>query len=155
MLSYCAAWPIRGVCLLAWQDQSAGASGSGTLGLDALGARNQTGQRQVNAESYEMKPWGGRTEAEAVRFKEGFPVQYRIKADVFPQELGGDVPPSELYDLDREPNEMHNLVNDQTYQPGQNRLLDASEQWIVKTKDPAVSVDTIKQLATPTPSPSP
>ncbi|MGB7324527.1 MAG: sulfatase [Rubripirellula sp.] len=99
----------------------------------------ETAWRQVNADTREFKIWGNRTYAETIRLKDEFPTQYRILAEMDPQNLGAAVPKLELYDLQSDPDEMINLANDGDHQSQQNRLLDALRDWVRRTNDPAVS----------------
>lgn len=99
----------------------------------------ETAWRQVNADSREFKVWGNRTYAETIRLKEEFPMQYRILAEMDPQNLGGAVPRLELYDLQSDPDEMHNLAQNVEHQHHRDLLLGALRAWVKSTHDPAVS----------------
>jgi N-sulfoglucosamine sulfohydrolase len=94
--------------------------------------------RQVQADSKDWRPWGNRTYAETVRAKDQFPEQYRILTEMDPQSLGGQVPSLELYDLQTDPDEMHNLVNDPAARSHRDRLYAALWRWVRETVDPAV-----------------
>ena len=91
--------------------------------------------RQVQADSKDAKPWGNRTYAETVRVKEQFPEQFRILAQMDPQNLGGKVPALELYDLRTDPDEMHNLADNAAAREQRDRLYAALKSWSVTTGD--------------------
>lgn len=99
----------------------------------------QTAWRQVNADSRQFKIWGNRTYSETIRLKDQYPKQYQILAEMDPQNLGGEVPTLELYDLQSDPDEMHNLANQPAYQTQQLRLLSALRNWVAETNDSAVA----------------
>jgi N-sulfoglucosamine sulfohydrolase len=99
----------------------------------------QPAWRQVQADSKDWKPWGNRTYAETVRVKDQFPESYRILAEMDPQSLGGKVQALELYDLQTDPDEMHNLAGSTAARPQRDRLYAALRQWVRDTADPAVS----------------
>ncbi len=99
----------------------------------------ETAWRQVNADSREFKIWGNRTYAETIRLKDEFPTQYRILAEMDPQNLGAAVPTLELYDLESDPEEMQNLAADASFAKQRDRLLNALRDWVHSTNDPAVS----------------
>jgi arylsulfatase A-like enzyme len=46
----------------------------------------------------------------------------------------------ELYDLEKDPFEMHNLVDDPAYATDVEELMDKLEQWMADTSDPALSL---------------
>lgn len=94
--------------------------------------------RQVQADSKDEKPWGNRTYAETVRHKAQFPVAFRILAEMDPQSLGGRVPALELYDLHNDPDELHNLADDDRSQAELRRLYRRLDAWVRATADPAV-----------------
>jgi N-sulfoglucosamine sulfohydrolase len=96
--------------------------------------------RQVQADSKDWKPWGNRTYDETVKSKEKFPVQYKILAEMDPQNLGGKVPPLELYDLANDPDEMHNLEDDEKHRGDLDRLCAALKKWNADTHDTSVSL---------------
>jgi N-sulfoglucosamine sulfohydrolase len=98
----------------------------------------QPAWRQVQADSKDWKPWGNRTYAETVRLKDQFPQLYRILAEMDPQSLGGKVPALELYDLQTDPDEMHNLAGRTPGQSQRDRLYTALHQWVRDTADTAV-----------------
>ncbi len=95
--------------------------------------------RQVNADSREFKIWGNRTYAETIRLKDQFPMQYRILAEMDPQNLGASVPALELYDLEIDPDEIRNLATNTHFAQQRDRLLDALRDWVKSTNDEAVS----------------
>jgi len=94
--------------------------------------------RTVQDDSKFWTTWGNRTYDETVRLKDKFPEHYRILAELDPQTLGGKVPALELYDLQSDPDEMHNLVGDQKHRAVLDRLYAALRQWVRDTDDPAV-----------------
>jgi N-sulfoglucosamine sulfohydrolase len=94
--------------------------------------------RTVQDDSKFWKTWGNRTYDETVRLKDKFPEHYRILAELDPQTLGGKVPALELYDLQSDPDEMHNLVGDQKHRAELERLYAVLCQWERDTDDPAV-----------------
>ncbi len=94
--------------------------------------------RQVNADSRMFKTWGNRSYAETLRVKEQFPEAFRVLAEMDPQELGGDVPPLELYDLQTDADEMRNLADDPEFRDHQSRLLAALSDWVAKTQDTSI-----------------
>lgn len=100
--------------------------------------KTETAWRQVNADSRFWKTWGNRTYDETVRTKDRFPDQFRILAEMDPQNLGGKVPTIELYDLQSDPDEMRNLADGAQNQAELKRLCDALRQWVNDTADPAV-----------------
>lgn len=100
--------------------------------------------RQVNADSRQFKVWGNRTYAETVRLKEQFPVQYRILAEMDPQNLHAAVPKLELYDLKSDPDEMQNLSDDGQHAVVKAKLLNALCEWVEETEDTSLSIDAIK-----------
>lgn len=91
--------------------------------------------RQVQADSKDWKPWGNRTYAETVRVKERFPDQFRILAEMDPQNLGGKIPAMELYDLQTDPDEMHNLADNASARGERDRLYAALKSWSATTND--------------------
>ena len=95
--------------------------------------------RQVQADSKEWKVWGNRSYDETVKHQDRFPEQYRILAEMDPQNLGGKVPPLELYDLRADPDEMKNLVGAPQHRTELDRLYSALRQWVKDTADPAVA----------------
>lgn len=99
----------------------------------------ETAWRQVNADSRQFKVWGNRTYATTIRLKDRFPIQFRILAEMDPQNLGAPVPALELYDLSADPHEMHNLATSAEHQLHRVRLMDALRAWVKATNDPAVN----------------
>jgi len=94
--------------------------------------------RQVNADSRLFKTWGNRTYDETIRVKEKFPEQFRILAEMDPQELNGTVPELELYDLSNDPDEMENLVSNAKRASEKERLMTALRNWAERTNDKAL-----------------
>ena len=95
--------------------------------------------RQVQADSQFPKPWGNRSYDETVKFKNKFPVQYRILAEMNPQELHGKVHPIEFYDLKADPDEMRDLVGDASVRPELDRLYGALLEWVKTTADTSLN----------------
>lgn len=95
----------------------------------------QTNWRQVNADSIEPKPWGNRAYNETLRVKDQFPEAFRILAEMHPQALKGKVPALELYDLQSDPDEMHNLAADAAHRDQRDRLFAALLDWVRHTDD--------------------
>lgn len=104
----------------------------------------ETAWRQVNADSRQFRIWGNRTHVETIRLKDQFPVQYRMLAEMDPQNLAVPVPELELYDLKSDTDEMHDLANDDKYQAVKSRLLTALCEWVEETNDISVSTSAIK-----------
>jgi N-sulfoglucosamine sulfohydrolase len=101
----------------------------------------EDGWRQVQADSKDWKPWGNRTYAETVKFKDQFPEPYRILTEMDPQNLGGKVHPIELYDLQSDPDEMHNLAAMPAHQAERDRLYRELQKWGKATQDSAMKYD--------------
>jgi len=100
--------------------------------------KTATNWRQVNADSIEPKPWGNRAYNEIIRVKDQFPEAFRIQAEMHPQALHGQVPALELYDLQSDPDEMHNLAHDSAHQAERDRLYAALLKWVRDTEDTVV-----------------
>jgi N-sulfoglucosamine sulfohydrolase len=98
-----------------------------------------TAWRQVNADSREFKKWGNRTYAETIRLKDKFPEQYRILAEMDPQNLKAPVPKLELYDLQTDPDEMRNLAALDEHKKQRDQLLSTLRDWVKSTNDPEVN----------------
>jgi N-sulfoglucosamine sulfohydrolase len=101
--------------------------------------------RQVQADSKDWNPWGNRTYDETVRLKDQFPDLFRILAEMDPQSLGGKVLALEFYDLQTDPDEMHNLAGSAEARSNRDRLYAALRQWVCDTADPAVQPPSIPQ----------
>lgn len=95
--------------------------------------------RQVQADSKEWPKWGNRTYAETLRVKREFPEAFRVLQGLDPQNLGGEVPTLELYDLQADPDELHDLAGLAGARPDRERLYAALRQWVRATADPAVN----------------
>ncbi len=96
--------------------------------------------RQVNADSRQFKTWGNRTYAETIRLKDQFPDAYRILTEMDPQELNGQVPRLELYDLNNDPDELHNLANDPSHAETVASLIHTLGDWCRETDDQSVHI---------------
>lgn len=94
--------------------------------------------RQVQADSKEWPMWGNRTYAETVRVKDRFPDAYRVLQGLDPQNLGGQVPAVELYDLQADPDELRDRAADPACSAARERLMTALRRWVRDTEDPAV-----------------
>ena len=95
--------------------------------------------RQVQADSKDWKVWRNRTYDETVKFKDRFPVQYGILAEMDPQSLGGKVRPIELYDLKSDSDEMHDLAHDAKSRAELEQLYAALRKWVSHTKDVSIN----------------
>lgn len=100
--------------------------------------KTETNWRQVNADSIDPKPWGNRAYNETLRVKDQFPDAFRILAEMHPQALKGKVPALELYDLQSDPDEMHNLANDPTHRDQRDRLYTSLRGWVRDTEDSSI-----------------
>jgi len=106
----------------------------------------ETKWRQVNADLKDPKPWGNRSYHETVRVKDEFPEAYRVLREMDPQSFDGNVPRTELYDLEKDPDEMSNLVDDPKYAKELDRLVSALCQWVKDTLDTATTPDKLSRL---------
>jgi N-sulfoglucosamine sulfohydrolase len=98
-------------------------------------ARTETKWRTVQADNKLWKPWGNRSYRETVRVKAAFPEAFRRLAEMDPQNLGGQVPPMELFDLQSDPDELNNLAAEPAHREPLERLFDALRQWSADTQD--------------------
>ena len=89
----------------------------------------------INADLRDMKPWINRIYGETVRVKTQFPEAFRILQEMDPHALGGKPPLIELYDLQSDPDELHNLAADPAQRPDLERLFAALKQWHADTED--------------------
>jgi N-sulfoglucosamine sulfohydrolase len=89
----------------------------------------------INADLRDMKPWINRVYGELVLRKAEFPEAFRMLQTMDPHALGGSPPLIELYDLQNDPGELHNLANDPTAKPHLDRLMTAFKKWHSETKD--------------------
>ena len=89
----------------------------------------------INADLRDMKPWINRIYGETVRVKAQFPEAFRILQEMDPHALGGKPPLIELYDLQSDPDELHNLAADPAQRPHLERLYAAMKQWHADTQD--------------------
>jgi N-sulfoglucosamine sulfohydrolase len=95
--------------------------------------------RTVQDDSKHWKTWGNRTYDETVRRRDQFPGQFRVLAELDPQNLGGTPPRLEFYDLQADPDEMHNLAGFTPNRAELQRLYAALRHWVRDTGDPAVN----------------
>lgn len=89
----------------------------------------------INADLRDMKPWINRIYGETVRVKAQFPEAYRILQEMDPHALGGKPPLIELYNLQNDPDELHNLAADPAQRQHLERLYAALKQWHADTQD--------------------
>lgn len=89
----------------------------------------------INADLRDMKPWINRIYGETVRVKAQFPEAFRILQEMDPHALGGKPPLIELYDLQSDPDELHNLAADPAQRAHLERLYAALRQWHADTQD--------------------
>ena len=89
----------------------------------------------INADLRDMKPWINRIYGETVRVKAQFPEAFRILQEMDPHALGGKPPLIELYNLQSDPDELHNLAADPAQRPHLERLYVALKQWHADTQD--------------------
>ncbi|WP_395716270.1 sulfatase [Prosthecobacter sp.] len=94
----------------------------------------------INADLRDMKPWINRIYGELVLRKAEFPEAFRMLQTMDPHALGGNPPLIELYDLQNDPGELHNLADDPAAKPHLDRLLAAFKTWHSETKDEAMIV---------------
>ena len=91
--------------------------------------------RLVGADSWQFELWRNRSYRETIRVKEQFPEQFRILAEMDPAKLGGRPPAFELYDLESDRDEMHNLAADPAHRTELERLFTALKKWSAETQD--------------------
>ncbi|MBL9144860.1 MAG: sulfatase [Verrucomicrobiaceae bacterium] len=94
----------------------------------------------INADLRDMKPWINRVYGELVRRKADFPDAFRMLQTMDPHALGGNPPLIELYDLQNDPGQLHNLATDPAAKQHLDRLMAAFRMWHVETKDDAMIV---------------
>lgn len=99
-------------------------------------ARTKLDQPRIcGADSWQFETWHNRTYRETIRVKDQFPEQYRILTELDPAKLGGKPPALELFDLQNDRDEMHNLASDPAHRAELQRLFTALKQWSVETQD--------------------
>lgn len=89
----------------------------------------------INADLRDMNPWINRVYGELVRRKADFPDAYRMLQTMDPHALNGHPPLIELYDLQNDPGELHNLATDPAALPHLERLMLAFRKWHQDTGD--------------------
>lgn len=89
----------------------------------------------INADLRDMKPWLNRVYGEILRRQSDFPAAYRMLQTMDPHALGGQPPLVELYDLRKDPGQLHNLAADPAARPHLDRLLAALQRWSATTAD--------------------
>lgn len=94
----------------------------------------------INADLRDMKPWINRVYGELVSRKAEFPAAFSMLQTMDPHALDGNPPLIELYDLQNDPGQLHNLADDPTAKPHLDRLMSAFKRWHVETKDEAMIV---------------
>lgn len=92
----------------------------------------------INADLRDMKPWINRIYGELVLRKAEFPEAYRMLQTMDPHALGGSPPLIELYDLQNDPGQFHNLAADPAAKPHLDRLMAAFRKWHAETRDEAM-----------------
>ena len=92
----------------------------------------------INADLRDMKPWINRVYGELVRRKSDFPKAYQMLQTMDPHALGGNPPLIELYDLQNDPAQLHNLAADPASRPHLDRLMAAFKKWHAETSDSAM-----------------
>lgn len=97
----------------------------------------------INADLRDMKPWLNRIYRETVRVKAQFPEAFRILQEMDPQALGGKPPLIEFYDLQSDPDELHNLAVDPKQRPHLERLFAALKQWHADTQDSTMTLPSL------------
>lgn len=95
--------------------------------------------RQVNDDSRNRQRWGNRTYQETIRVREIFPEPYRILREMDPQNLGGDLPRLELYDLHVDPDEVRNLAENVDFSTVRMRLMEELRRWVLATEDLSIT----------------
>ena len=98
--------------------------------------------RMIQADSRDFDVWRNRTYRETVRSKDRFPEAYRILSEFDPDQLGGKPPAFELYDLQTDRDEMHNLANAPAHRGELERLFAALKTWSAETRDTAAPLPT-------------
>lgn len=94
----------------------------------------------INADLRDMKPWINRVYGELVRRKADLPEAYRMLQTMDPHALGGNPLLIELYDLQNDPGQLHNLATDPAAKPHLERLMSAFKKWHAETKDEAMMI---------------
>lgn len=97
----------------------------------------------INADLRDMKPWINRVYGELVRRKADFPDAFRMLQIMDPHALGGNPPLIELYDLQNDPGQLHNLAADPAQKPHLDRLMSAFKKWHADTFDSFMVVPSI------------
>jgi len=97
----------------------------------------------INADLRDMKPWINRVYGELVRRKADFPDAFRMLQIMDPHALGGNPPLIELYDLQNDPGQLHNLAADPAQKRHLDRLMSAFKKWHADTFDSFMVVPSI------------
>ena len=101
-------------------------------------------KRQVNADLVEWKPWRNRVYADILKQKDKYPLQYRILTEMDHLKLSGNPPPLEFYDLNIDPDEMHNLIDNPAYRTEIQSHYTALKLWMKETNDHMMELPPLK-----------
>ncbi|MBK8038028.1 MAG: sulfatase [Verrucomicrobiaceae bacterium] len=94
----------------------------------------------INADLRDMKPWINRIYGELVLRQTEFPDAFRMLQTMDPHALKGSPPLIELYDLQNDSGQLHNLATDPAQKPHLDRLMAAFKKWHVETQDEAMMI---------------
>jgi len=94
----------------------------------------------INADLRDMKPWINRIYGELVLRQTEFPDAFRMLQTMDPHALKGSPPLIELYDLQNDPGQLHNLAADPAQKPHLDRLMSAFKKWHLETHDEAMMI---------------
>ena len=75
--------------------------------------------------------------------REAFPLPYEVLKRTINR------PAEELYDLNSDPFELHNLINDSRYALHQHELSAALDRWMKETGDPGVGLKNAARRTSP------
>ena len=89
----------------------------------------------INADLRDMKPWINRIYGELVLRQKEFPDAFRMLQTMDPHALKGSPPLIELYDLQNDPGQLHNLAADPAQKPHLDRVMSAFKKWHTDTAD--------------------
>jgi len=97
----------------------------------------------INADLRDMNPWINRVYGEIVRRQANFPNAYQMLQTMDPYALMGALPLIELYDLQNDPSQLHNLATDLAAKPHLERLMTAFRKWHMETLDEAMVIPSV------------
>ncbi|MFZ4596536.1 MAG: sulfatase-like hydrolase/transferase [Verrucomicrobiaceae bacterium] len=97
----------------------------------------------INADLRDMNPWINRVYGEIVRRQADFPNAYQMLQTMDPHALMGALPLIELYDLQNDPSQLHNLATDLGAKPHLDRLMTAFRKWHMETQDEAMMTPSV------------